>query len=170
MALREILDDTMTSWARERPDLELEAMGTVLRLGQLMTVSLRALDDVLAPHRITLGEFDVLAALRRGGPDTVLTPTVLARVGMVSPGGMTSRLNRLEAAELIRRRPDPDDRRGSLVTLTPAGRRLADAVITDLAAADQALLAVLSPTEHQRLDRTLDKLIARVEDLVDPDR
>jgi len=163
VTMREMLDETMASWRRERPDLELDAMGSVLRLGQLTNAAARTVDAVFGPHGITLGEFDVLAALRRGGAGTVLTPTILARVAMVSPAGMTNRLNRLEAAGLIVRSPDPADRRGSLVELTAEGRRLADRAVEDLVTAENALFAILSPTERARFDRVLDKLIAHLE-------
>ncbi len=82
---------------------------------------------------------------------------------MISPAGMTNRLDRLEAAGLIVRRPDPDDRRGSLVALTTAGRATADQAVEDLVAAENELFGELSTTERQRLDRTLDKLIERIE-------
>ena len=72
--MHEILDDTMASWKRERPDLELDAMGTSLRLNLLMNAALRSADGLFTPHGITVGEFDVLAALRRGGIGTVLDP------------------------------------------------------------------------------------------------
>lgn len=165
MTMRELLDETMTAWQRERPDLDLDAMGTALRLNQLLNAALKSIDSVFRPHGVTLGEFDVLAALRRGGNGTVLAPTALARVSMVSPAGMTNRLNRLEAAGLIERRQDPTDRRGSLVGLTPEGRRVADRAVEDLVAAENAIFAILSKAEHERLDRTLDKLTARLEQL-----
>lgn len=161
--LNELLRDTLDSWARERPDLDLDAMGSALRLSQLMNVAVKAVDPVFAPHGITVGEFDVLAALRRGGAGTVSTPTALARVAMVSPAGMTNRLNRLEAAGLIVRRPDPDDRRGSLVELTAEGYRRADAAIADVVAAENAVFSHLTRTERAEFDRVLDKLIARLE-------
>lgn len=160
---REILDDTMQSWSRERPDLDLGAMGTGLRLSQLMNAALKSIDAVFAPHRITVGEFDVLAALRRSGSGAVLTPTALARVAMVSPSGMTNRLDRLEAAELIERRPDPDDRRGSLVELTSAGRDIADRAVEDLVAAENEMFRILTTADRQRLDRMLDTLIEHLE-------
>jgi DNA-binding MarR family transcriptional regulator len=163
MTRRELLDDTMASWTRERPDLDLAAMGTALRINQLMNAALRGAEDLFAPHGITVGEFDVLAALRRAGAGSVLTPTTLARVAMISPAGMTNRLNRLEAAGLIVRRPDPDDRRGSHVELTPNGRAIADRAVEDLVAAENELFRELTATERQRLDRTLDKLIDRLE-------
>ena len=81
---------------------------------------------------------------------------------MISPAGMTNRLDRLESAGLIVRRPDPDDRRGSLVELTPEGHTTADRAIEDLVAAENELFRDLSATERQRLDRTLDKLIDRL--------
>jgi DNA-binding MarR family transcriptional regulator len=163
MTLRELLDDTMASWERERPDLDLAAMGTALRINQLMNAALRGAEALFTPHGITVGEFDVLAALRRGGAGTVLTPTTLARVAMISPAGMTNRLNRLEASGLIVRRPDPDDRRGSLVELTPNGRAIADRAVEDLVAAENELFRELSASDRQRLDRILDKLIERVD-------
>jgi DNA-binding MarR family transcriptional regulator len=161
--MREILDDTMASWRRERPDLDLDAMGTILRITQLMNTAQRSAETLFEPHGITIGEFDVLAALRRGGAGTVLTPTTLARVAMISPAGMTNRLNRLEAAGLIVRRADPDDRRGSLVELTPIGHAIADRAVEDLVTAENELFRELSASERHRLDRLLDKLIQRFE-------
>ncbi len=161
MTLRELLDDTTASWKRERPDLDLAAMGTTLRINQFMNAALRGAEFLFAPHGITVGEFDVLAALRRAGTGTVLSPTTLARVAMISPAGMTNRLNRLEAAGLIVRRPDPGDRRGSLVELTPNGHAIADRAVEDLVAAENELFSELSGAERQRLDRILDKLIDR---------
>jgi DNA-binding MarR family transcriptional regulator len=163
VTLRAMLDDTMAGWRRERPDLDLEAMGTALRLNQLVSVAFRSVDAVFAPHGISVGEFDVLAALRRNGAGSTLTPSTLARVAMVSPGGMTNRLDRLEAAGLIDRRPDPGDRRGSLVELTARGVSVADGAIEDLVAAENAVFSAISAAERQRLDRTLDKLIERLE-------
>ena len=161
--LRALHEDTMQTWARERPDLDFAAMGTVLRLGQLMNVAVRGFDELLAPLGINLGEFDVLAALRRGGKGNVLTPTQLAKIAMMSPGGMTNRLNRLEAQGLIVRRVDPQDRRGSHVTLTRAGTKIADRAIAQLAAAQTAIIGVLSAGERDRFDRTLDKLIGMLD-------
>ena len=163
MTVREILDDTMEGWRRERPDLDLDAMGSALRLSQLMNLGVNATDKVFAPHRITVGEFDVLAALRRGGAGTALTPTTLARVSMVSPSGMTNRLDRLETAGLIVRRPDPDDRRGSLVELCAAGVEVADRAIEDVCAAQTAMFEILSPVDRQRLNRMLDRLIEHLD-------
>jgi len=163
MTIQDLLADTMASWRRERPDLDLEVMGTVLRLSQLATLASRVIGEVFAPHGISLGEFDVLAALRRNGAGTALTPTVLARVSMISAGGMTNRLDRLEAAGLVARRPDPGDRRGSLIELTDRGRVTADQAVEALVAVEQEIFAVIDRGARRGLDVTLDALIASAE-------
>lgn len=155
----DLVADTLTSWSRERPDLDFAVMGTFLRLARLMSRAVPAMDAALAPHGLNLGEFDVLAALRRGGRGATLAPTALAAVAMVSPGGMTNRLDRLERAGLISRRPDPSDRRGSLVALTADGRRVADASIEAVVDAQAAFAAPIGDPERVRFNRTLDKLL-----------
>jgi DNA-binding MarR family transcriptional regulator len=158
----DILDETMASWQRERPDLDLAAMETTLRLNMLVTIGEQFVGAAVAAHGVSLGEFDVLAALRRSGNDAELTPSILAKVAMLSPSGMTNRLDRLEEAGLLVRRPDPSDRRVSLISLTPRGRKVADQVVADIAAVGTEAFSVLSPAEHDRLDRTLDRLISRL--------
>lgn len=158
----DILDETLASWQRERPDLDLRAMGTTLRLNMVVAIGKQLLEATVAELGISLGEFDVLAALRRSGHDAELTPTVLAKVAMLSPSGMTNRLDRLEEAGYLTRSPDPDDRRVSLVSLTPKGRRLADQAVAAIAAAENEAFGTLSTAELERLDRTLERLISRL--------
>src|SRR5205085_1527378 len=81
----------------------------------------RARRAAFAAHGLQLGEFDVLAALRRQGPPYRLSPGALLRATLVTSGTMTNRLDRLEQAGLVRRAPDPEDKRGVLVSLTAAG-------------------------------------------------
>jgi DNA-binding MarR family transcriptional regulator len=64
-------------------------------------------------------------ALHRRGDEKGTKPTDLAQSALITSGAMTSRLDRLERARLIERRPDPGDRRGVLVQLTERGERLA---------------------------------------------
>lgn len=162
MDLRGILDETISTWQRERPDLDLDAMATTLRLNALVAVGSRIIESVLGEHQLTLGEFDVLAALRRNGLGAELTPTTLATVAMVSPSGLTNRLDRLEAAGHIGRRADPSDRRGSLISLTPVGEKVVDRAIEDVAAAEHEFFGSIGAPERARFDRTLNKLIDRL--------
>ncbi len=153
------VDRLIEQWALERPDLELGPMAIFGRLGRLHTLASRSIADVFAGHDLQIGEFDVLAALRRSGDPFVMKPTDLARVLMLSPAGMTNRVDRLEAAGWIERQNDPDDRRSSLVKLTDEGRDLVDRAVTDHVANEARLLESLSPAERAALDRTLRTLL-----------
>jgi len=163
MSAREILDETMAGWRRERPDLDLDAMGAALQMTQIMTLAMRAIDAMFDAHGVTSGEFDVLAALRRSGDGRALSPTTLARVAMLSPAGMTNRLDRLERAGLITRHPDPDDRRASLIRLTDEGRAIADAAVEDVVAMENELFTALSASDRRQLARILDRLLERLD-------
>jgi DNA-binding MarR family transcriptional regulator len=90
----------------------------------------------------------------------MLSPTRLYEAAMISSGGMTNRLDRLEHAGLIERRPDPNDRRGKLIALTTAGKRITDETITRHVANEQKLLSVLTAAEQEKLNALLRKLIA----------
>ncbi len=81
---------------------------------------------------------------------------------MLSTGGMTKRLDRMEAAGLLERSPDPDDRRGLLVALTPKGLRTVDAAVAAHIANEERLLRGLSGAERERLERLLVKLDASI--------
>lgn len=153
------VDRLIEQWARERPDLELGPMATIGRLGRLHALASRSIAEVFAGHGLQIGEFDVLAALRRSGEPFMMKPTDLARVLMLSPAGMTNRVDRLEAAGWIERRHDPDDRRSSLVRLTDDGRELVDRAVTDHVANEARLLEPLSPAERAALDRALRTLL-----------
>jgi len=148
-------------WARERPDLPSLPMDV---LGRLWEAAERVMRDHLNPlfaeAGLQWGEFDVLATLRRSGEPYMLSPTRLYEAAMISSGGMTARLDRLERAQLIERRPDPSDRRGKLIALTGKGRELIDAMITRHVANEQRILASLTPAEQQKLAQLLKKLIA----------
>jgi DNA-binding MarR family transcriptional regulator len=148
-------------WGRERPDLPALPMAI---FGRLSDASERALRDHMNPlfadAGLQPGEFDVLATLRRSGDPYVLSPTTLYEALMISSGGMTNRLDRLERAGLVERRPDPNDRRGKLIALTDKGRQVIDETIGRHVANEKRLLSVLTMAEQERLNALLKKLIA----------
>ena len=164
MPQRDHVDELIAQWERERPDLELTAMAIFGRLGRAHVHVSRAIEETFASHGLNVGEFDVLAALRRAGAPFTLRPTDLARMLMLSPAGMTNRLDRLEGAGWVERRPDEHDRRSSWVVLTAAGRKLVDRAVADHVANEARLLAPLSATERAALDRALRKLLRQFDD------
>src|SRR5882757_1960758 len=123
-------------------------------------VSRDHMNPLFAEAGLQPGEFDVLATLRRSGEPYMLSPTRLYEAAMISSGGMTNRLDRLESAGLIERRPDPNDRRGKLIALTAAGRHVIDETITRHVANEERLLSVLTAAEQEKLNALLRKLIA----------
>ena len=113
-------------WRRERPDLDVSPQGVI---GRLHRVGALLTDQLIAVYQrfgLGEGEFDVLATLRRAGDPFERAPGELASFTMVTTGAMTKRLDRLEAAGLVTRRPSTADGRSRVVALTPAGRELID--------------------------------------------
>lgn len=154
-------DVAIEQWACERPDLPALPMAVLGRLSEAAERVMRDhLNPLFADAGLQPGEFDVLATLRRSGDPYMLSPTRLYEAAMISSGGMTNRLDRLERAGLIERRPDPDDRRGKLIALTAAGRRVIDETITRHVANEEQLLSVLTTAEQEKLNALLRKLIA----------
>ncbi|MEV2220977.1 MarR family transcriptional regulator [Nocardia vinacea] len=160
---RDPVDAIVEQWRRERPDLELEAMGVIGRLGRLLVVAQRDIEAVFIAHGLQRGEFDVLAALRRSGEPFELNPSVLADTLMLSRAGMTGRLDRLEAAGLVRRIADAEDRRAIRVVLTEAGRALIDKVVTAHTENETRMLSVLSAKDRRDLDRIARVLLGSLE-------
>ncbi|MEU7629526.1 MarR family transcriptional regulator [Nocardia sp. NPDC049220] len=153
------VDAIVAQWRRERPDLDLDAMAVIGRLGRLMVVAQREIEAVFATHGLQRGEFDVLAALRRSGEPFELNPSMLADTLMLSRAGMTGRLDRLEAAGWVRRVADAADRRAVRVALTDAGRELIDVAVTEHTANETRLLSVLSAGDRRELDRIVRALL-----------
>lgn len=143
------VDRIVEQWARERPDLQTEAMAVFGRLQRIARLVGDRQEAVYAGHGISRGEFDVLATLRRAGAPHRLSPTALAGSMMLTTGGMTGRLDRLERRGLVRRSADPADRRALLVTLTDDGRALVDEAVGAGLAAQREVLDRL-PAAHRR--------------------
>ncbi len=141
--------------------MDTAAMEVIGRLSELALVIDRDhLTPVIAGFGLQAGEFDVLAALRRSGAPYELTPTQLYDVTMMSSGGMTARLDRLEKAGYIERRPNPADRRGTLVALTEEGRTLIERALPAHAENETRVLSALAPDESAELGRLMRKLLA----------
>jgi DNA-binding MarR family transcriptional regulator len=160
LPLTDEVDDLVAAWEAERPDLDVRPMQVLSRITRLARHLDRQRRAAFAAHDLEPWEFDVLAALRRQGPPYELSPGALLRATLVTSGTMTNRIDRLEQAGLVRRNPDPQDKRGVLVTLTAAGRSRVDDALADLLRAEQALLASLSVESRGVLADLLRVLLA----------
>ena len=156
-------------WARERPDLDSSPQ---LVIGRLHRVAGRLTEELVAVYRefgLAEGDFDVLAALRRAGAPFERSPGELAEHTMVTTGGMTKRLDRLEHAGLVVRRASDADGRGRIVALTEAGRELIDRAFTAHMANERRLLDALGPEDAATIEPALAHWLAILEQPERPD-
>lgn len=149
----------IAQWQQEKPELDLLPMEVVGYLKTTQQLAQERLQAFFKAYGLQAGEFDVLATLRRSGAPYRLGPTQLFETLMVSSGGMTSRLDRLEKAGLIMRTPNPEDRRGTLVSLTEEGLALMDRMIPHHVANEASMLTALSREEQRALSQLLGKLL-----------
>jgi DNA-binding MarR family transcriptional regulator len=152
------VDRIIEQWQRERPELDHSPIGVVGRISRLARAIEQRLEVVYRAHGLEPGWHDVLATLRRTGPHYRLRPSDFADTLMLTSSGTTKRLDRLERAGLIERAPDPDDRRGTLITLTAEGRELIDAVTEAHMANERRILSGLTEDEQRELADLLRKL------------
>ncbi|ABS02537.1 transcriptional regulator, MarR family [Kineococcus radiotolerans SRS30216 = ATCC BAA-149] len=148
------VDLIVAAWRREAPQLDVEPLEVLSRVARLARHLDRLRRGAFSAHGLETWEFDVLAALRRAGSPHELSPGQLLVETLVTSGTMTNRVDRLATRGLAERRPDPDDRRGVRVRLTPAGAAVVDAAMADLVRAEHRMLDVL-PREERRALATL---------------
>ena len=160
-AVDEIVDE-VRAWL---PDIEVAGLpitGRILRLARYLEAGREA---ELARFGLTLGDFDLMATLRRRAVDDPIKIRDLQRSLMLSSGGMTKRLDRLEAAALIERHADPNDRRGTLISLTAAGLGLIDEAVPAITRYETAVVtsAVASASGRRALEAGLRQLLVAQE-------
>lgn len=147
-------------WAVQHPDMDMLPMEVLGRLNEASQLVVRERQTPLfARYGLQHGEFDALATLRRSGAPEGLTPTALFEAAMMSSGGMTARIDRLEKAGLVERRPHPTDRRATLVRLTDKGFDLIDSIMPSHEETARDILAPLSLGEQKTLNALLARLI-----------
>ncbi|MEV8633224.1 MarR family transcriptional regulator [Streptosporangium sp. NPDC051023] len=157
------VDRIVAQWRRERPDLEpapMAVFGRIYRISRLMGDRMAA---VYAEYGIGRGEFDVLATLRRAGEPYTLSPKEMTATLMLTSGGMTGRLDRLERVGLVARAQDPDDRRALRISLTAKGTEVVEEAVTAGLRVQHEVLAVLSGEERERLGDLLRQLLGGLE-------
>lgn len=150
-------------WRRERPDIDTAPQGVIGRLHRVAVLLSAELSTVFARHGLDEGEFDVLAALRRAGAPFERAPGTLASHTMITSGGMTKRLDRLQRSGLITRRSSDTDGRGRVVSLTAAGKELIDRAFSEHMKNEHRLVSDLAQEDAERLREILERWLARLE-------
>lgn len=154
----------MAAWMTQRPDQDVSPLHVLSRIGRLARRLDLARRDAFAGHGLEAWGFDVLSALRRAGEPFALTPGQLIRQTLVTSGTMTNRVDRLERAGLVTRAPDPSDRRGTLVRLTPQGLQRVDLALADLLDKERQLLDALDADQRDQLAGLLRTLLVQLDE------
>ena len=153
------VDRIMQAWRERDPHLDSSSLEVTGRLMLCAGYYERAVGTVLQPLGLSIADFDVLNTLRRVTDQHGSKPSDMARSSLITTGAMSSRLDRLERARLIRRTPDPADRRGVLVQLTPRGSKVARQALQELIVTNQAFLEPLSGQQRDSIASTLKQLL-----------
>ena len=141
------------------PDVE----GIVDRIGGLSRRFHRFLDETLAEVGLDLAEWKALAVMHQAGEPYRSTPSKLAKRMELSSGAVTNRLDRLEQSGLVRRLPDPDDRRGVLVEMTEHGREKSQRAVGVQAKKEELVAAALTTGEKKQLNDLLRRMMLEFE-------
>lgn len=157
------IEGLLAEWRRERPDLDPWPFAIFGRVWRLSANLLGDAEKWLAPVGLTFESFSLIVTLRRSGPPYELNPTALYRESLLSSGAITNRIDRVEAQGLVKRLPDPNDRRGTIVQLTAKGRTVADRAIKLHFEALAEELSGIDRAERDQLAALLSKLLLSVE-------
>jgi len=158
-----LTERVLGGWLDARPWLEGGALQVTARLSRIGPLLAKRQEAIFERFGLGRGEVGALSALRIAGPPHRLSPTRLGKGLMLSSAGVTSRIDRLERRGLVRRLPDPDDRRGVIVELTDQGLEVVDAAVAALAISDRVLMERLDPEEVAQFEALLRKFLGGLE-------
>jgi DNA-binding MarR family transcriptional regulator len=156
---RDIVDERVERWLGEMPDLDARTEAVVSRIDLIQRYLRRAHDETLEAFGLTWGDHKIVGSLRYGGPPYRSTPGRLGAQHGLSSGAVTARLDKMEEAGLIRRLPDPDDRRGVIVELTARGKEVWERSVAAQADKESLVAATLGERDRDRLNALLRRLV-----------
>jgi DNA-binding MarR family transcriptional regulator len=157
------IGEFIKAWRRERPDLDPFPLGILGRVQRISARLVSATEELLEPMQIGWEAFSLIVSLRRAGKPYAMRPTDIYRQSLITSGAATNRIDRVSKLGLVRRVPDPSDRRGIIVELTPSGKTLADRAIDLQFAMLDERLSALTRSERVQLSALLSKLLFSLE-------
>ena len=160
---QDAIDRFVAEWAAELPGVDLDVESAVQRMQHIVKAIRRRMDETLSEFKLSYGEWGILGHLSLRGPPYRSSPGQLSEKEGLSSGAMTNRLDRLEEAGLVRRLPDPKDRRGLHIELTDKGHDLWVGALGAQASKEAAVAAALSKKELGQLNVLLRKVLLEFE-------
>jgi DNA-binding MarR family transcriptional regulator len=156
------VESLIQAWESERPGTPMGSLRVSLPLRRALQNAEAQRAKVLAKHGVSATTLDLLVALRRSGKPYVSTPSELARLLVLSSGGVSQRLERLEREGLVERRVSVADRRVVHVHLTDAGLEILDRLIDEYMAHEEKMLSGLTAHQASQLGELLVRLDASI--------
>ena len=148
--LRDFVDSLEEEWKAQVPALPTEPISVVARLVRMSYYIERRVAVNLARYDLTRGEFEVLAVLTRN-PNEDITPKILQTKILITSGGLSNRIRKLEEKGLLERLPDPSDRRGVILKATEKGKALTLEAVTSPVEVERQLVAGFNPNEAKEI-------------------
>ena len=158
----DIVDQLLQQWREEHPAADVSALGVVVRIQMLGKLLQQQATAALAKHELKHWEYDVLSVLRRQGEPFEMAATDIARAALLTTGAMTTRIDGLEARDLVSRRRSKTDGRSVQVRLTAKGKRVIDAAIDTRLEDANAVLEQINAKEKDELTAGLRRLLLNV--------
>ncbi|GAA2858862.1 MarR family transcriptional regulator [Streptosporangium fragile] len=168
VARRDRVDEMMDGWRAEMPEAATVQLEIIKRASRFKALVEEVTQSVLGEYGLTYAEFDVLATLRRAGAPYRLKPSRLAERSSLTTGGTSNILQRLTAAGLVEREPDPADGRSSWVRLTDLGARRAEELAMATTEAHRDLLAGVPDETARTLADLLREVLVTLGDRAAP--
>ncbi|WP_234495824.1 MarR family winged helix-turn-helix transcriptional regulator [Vibrio maritimus] len=157
------IDRVVEQWAKQKPELDTDPMAMMGRLMRIAKYMETKVADLHKKYDLKLGEFDVLATLRRSGKPYRLTPSELIDTMMLTSGAMTNRLDKLETKGLILREHSKEDRRSVTVQLTKDGFILIDKLIEEHADVQKSLVKSMTSAQKKQANQLLKVWLSQYE-------
>ena len=155
----DVADIGIALWHRERPEIDCSGKavtGRVLHLGEIF---MNAMNVNMEKFGVPYTQYAIIGTLRSVGKPYRMSPTELQNTMMITSGGVSNLLRKVENRGFIRRLSDPKDGRGVIVELTEAGFELSEETMRAQAELERELVGVLSAEEQEILSALLKKLI-----------
>ncbi|HEY6890960.1 MAG TPA: MarR family transcriptional regulator [Solirubrobacter sp.] len=160
---RDSVDALLASWEERRPELDFSPVGVISRLARVRGHVDRELNELFEANGLSAANFGVLVTLARIGDERgVSQRRLMDELGLTS-GTISVRMDRLVELGLIERKPDPESKRTTLITLTERGRELFERIVPAHLANERRLLAALDDDELETLSGLLRKLLVEFE-------
>lgn len=160
---KSVIDRALQDLRREFPSVDQTSKGIVYSIFFLANHFSRTGGRILEGFGLSWGEYLVISTLRRAGARSGLSSSAIADSIVMSTGGVSNLLRRLESAGLVKRAPSARDGRGVYVTTTPRGRKLAEDALAAISQSQLAHVEVLTASERASTYATLRSLVRHFE-------